>query len=118
MLLLQFDTEDICKQFLQNLHIDTQVCKARLQYNLQKTLSPTDKIINNNYLEIQLDNQGLIEKLTNLKEGTKIKIAQKFMSYDGKITYSGLYIFNPILDPIDIANIEVKYVLTYKGPLQ
>jgi hypothetical protein len=46
-------------------------------------------------IEITLSNNGLIKEVKNKKEGTGMAVKQSLLIYNGRDTYSGLYIFNP-----------------------
>jgi hypothetical protein len=44
----------------------------------------------------------MINRIKNINDQTSLTINQKFMTYDGRNSSSGLYIFNPTTEAVDV----------------
>lgn len=61
------------------------------------------------------NSKGLIK---NVKSGImNIELTQTLKTYNAQLTYSGLYLFNPINQGTEVENLNVKKTVLIKGKL-
>lgn len=60
-----------------------------------KFLSEDSSSLSNGFLEVTLTQEGLISRIQQPADGSDLRIQQGLYEYDGLLTNSDLYAFNP-----------------------